>query len=240
MGGGTAADYGLDAPGAVRWMLIIGGACLAAAVAVALGLSRDQRDVATTLAWYGFSFAFFGSLMVLSSRVGKLRARDQLLDRLAIDPSATVLDVGCGHGLLLIGAARRLATGRAIGVDVWSQKDQGDNSAAATLANADAESVRDRVEVRDGDVRALPFADATFDVIVSSLVLHNLGRRADRSQAIKEIVRVLKPGGQIGIMDIRHVGQYANDLRAAGMTHVSTHGITPWIFPPTRVLIARK
>jgi arsenite methyltransferase len=234
------ADYGLDAPRAVRGMFLAAAFCLIAAAALRAGIPPGYHDLGVSATWTGGYFAFFGSLMYLSSRVGKLRARDGLLDRLRLDPSATVLDAGCGHGLLLIGAAHRVPTGRAIGVDIWSQRDQGENSAAATLANAAAEGVADRVEVRDGDIRELPFPDATFDAIVSNLVIHNISGRDQRRRAIYELVRVLKPGGQIGIMDLGHVGQYAADLRAAGMREVSTHGITPWIFPPTRILTARK
>jgi arsenite methyltransferase len=234
------ADYGLDAPRAVRGMFVTGVVCLIAAFAMRHGIPPGYHDVGVSFTWTAAYFIFFGSLMFLSSRVGKLRASEALLDRLHLDPSATVLDAGCGHGLLLIGAARRVPLGRAVGVDVWSQRDQGDNSAAATLANAAAEGVADRVEVRDADIRELPFPDASFDAIVSNLVIHNISGRDQRRRAINEFVRVLKPGGQIGIMDLGHVGQYAADLRAAGMSEVGTHGITPWIFPPTRVLTARK
>ena len=233
-------DYGLDAPGVVRTMFFIGVTGLVGGLLmryVYQGVVGDWwRPVLST----GENFIFFGSVMVFSSRFGKLRARDNLLDRLTIDPSASVLDVGCGHGLLLIGAAKRVPTGRAVGVDLWSQKDQGSNTADATRANAVAEGVGDRVDVRDGDARSLPFEDATFDVIVSSLVLHNISGREERRRAIKEIARVLKPGGQIGILDLRYVGQYAADLRAAGVRQVQTPGFTFWIFPPSRVLVARK
>jgi arsenite methyltransferase len=234
------ADYGLDAPRAVRGMFVTAALCLFVAASLRRGTPPGYHDLGVSLTWTGGYFAFFGSLMYLSSRVGKLRARDGLLDRLKLDPSASVLDAGCGHGLLLIGAAHRVPSGRAIGVDIWSQRDQGENSAAATLTNAVAEGVADRVEVRDADIRELPFPDASFDAIVSSLVIHNISGRDQRRRAINEFVRVLRPGGQIGIMDLGHVGQYADDLRAAGMSEVSTHGITPWIFPPTRILTARK
>jgi SAM-dependent methyltransferase len=236
----SRADYGLDAPRAVAGMFLAGAAFLIAGFAMHHGTPSGYHNAGVSFTWTGGYFLFFGSLMFLSSRAGKLIARDALLDRLHLAPSATVLDAGCGHGLLLIGAAHRVPSGRAIGVDIWSQRDQGDNSAAATLANAAAEGVADRVEVRDGDIRELPFPDASFDAIVSSLVIHNISGRGQRRRAIHEFVRVLRPGGQIGIMDLGHVGQYAADLRAAGMSQVRTHGITPWIFPPTRVLTARK
>jgi cyclopropane fatty-acyl-phospholipid synthase-like methyltransferase len=67
--------------------------------------------------------------MIWSSRYGKLRARDRLLDGLGLTGQEHLLDVGCGRGLLLIGAARRLPNGRAVGVDLWSQVDLADNRA---------------------------------------------------------------------------------------------------------------
>jgi arsenite methyltransferase len=150
-----------------------------------------------------------------------------------------VLDVGCGHGLLLVGAAKHLSTGRAIGIDLWSTRDQADNSAAAALANADAEGVRDRVEVRDGDMRELPLADASVDVVVSSLAIHNLPTAADRERAIAEIARVLRPHGIVALIDIAHVGEYARALQAHGCI-VEQMGFVPTIFPPARELMARK
>src|SRR5437660_1447109 len=78
-----------------------------------------------------------------------------------------VLDVGCGRGLLLNAAARRLTTGKAVGVDLWQNADLSNNRPEATLENARLEGVADRVQVKDGDARQLPFADAVFDVVVS-------------------------------------------------------------------------
>jgi SAM-dependent methyltransferase len=235
------ADYGLDAPGFVRGALV-GGALgvLLGQVLMRQSSSRAVAGLGVAASWTGLSFVITSGLMVLSSRFGKLRARDRLLDRLDLDPTGVVLDVGCGHGLLLLGAAKRVPEGRAVGLDIWSQRDQGKNSREATLANAAAEGVLDRVELRDGDMREMPFADATFDAVVSSLAIHNVSGSDQRRQAIREIARVLKPGGQVALMDIRYVGDYATTLRASGFREVATHGITPWIYPPTRVLTARK
>lgn len=71
--------------------------------------------------------------MVWDCKVGKLRSRDRLLDGLALRGDETVLDVGCGRGLLLIGAAKRLTTGTAVGVDIWQTEDLSGNRPEATL-----------------------------------------------------------------------------------------------------------
>ncbi|MEJ7809269.1 MAG: class I SAM-dependent methyltransferase [Gemmatimonadaceae bacterium] len=232
------ADYGLDAPAVIAWLLGAGSACILAGLA--LRALTTWAALGGMLVWTGSGPLAAGALMVLSSRVGKLRARDRLLDRLTLRGDERVLDVGCGHGLLLIGAATRVPRGHATGVDLWSQTDQHDNSREATLANARAEGVAERVTVADGDMRRLPFPGASFDAVVSSLAVHNVPDRGDRRAAIGEMVRVLAPGGRIALTDIAHVGEYASDLRAAGMRDVRVSAWSPWIFPPARTVTARK
>ena len=229
------ADYGLDAPGVVRTMGLLGMSF--AFVATVLPVGPGLKSAAT---WMSVSFLLSALAMIASSRFGKMKARDSLLDDVAIKPGDTVLDIGCGRGLLLMGAAKRTTSGRAIGIDLWSNVDQMNNSRDATLANAAAEGVSERVEVKDGDMRSLPFADASVDAVVSSLAIHNLKNEADRDTAIREIVRVLKPGGRVGILDIANVSHYAKTLEASGMTVTSGPRMTPWIFPPSRIAIAIK
>ena len=118
-----------------------------------------------------------------------------------------MLDVGCGLGLFLIGAAKRLSTGRAVGIDKWQQEDLSGNNAAGTLRNAMIEAVADRVEVHTGDARKLPFPDASFDVVLSSMALHNIYNAGERQTAVREIARVLAPGGRVLIVDVRHTSK---------------------------------
>jgi len=84
--------------------------------------------------------------------------------------------------------------------------------------------VADRVAIETGDMRKLPFPDGTFDVVVSRAAIHNLYDRADREQAIREIARVLKPGGEALIDDIRHLGEYAGTFAASGCPDVHPVG----------------
>ncbi len=171
-----------------------------------------------------------------SSRVAKLWLRDRLLNELRLRGDETVLDVGCGHGLPLIGAAKRLPRGKAIGIDLWSQVDQGNNSRTMSLANAQIEGVTDRVEVHDGDIRELPFPDASFDVVLASLAVHNIESAQGRSQTLGEIVRVLKPGGMVALMDIFHVEQIAGFLRQRAMQDVRVSVPSFLHYPPARGL----
>jgi SAM-dependent methyltransferase len=103
--------------------------------------------------------------------------------------------MGRGRGAVLTAVARRLTTGRVTGVDIWSTSDQSGNAKDVTLRNATLEGVSDRVLIETADMRALPFADATFDLVVSSLAIHNIRSNADRKRAISEGFRVLKRGG---------------------------------------------
>jgi len=109
-----------------------------------------------------------GLIMIWGSKVGKQRLRDKMINSVSWRGDE-VLDVGCGHGLMLIGAAKRLTTGHALGIDIWQQEDQASNSSRATHENAPREGVADRVELRDSDARQLPFLDESFDVVLSRL-----------------------------------------------------------------------
>jgi arsenite methyltransferase len=209
-------NYGIDAPGAVRNLLLGGLALLGLAVASYLfdwGLTRMASIVG--MGWLGLA-----GWMIWDSKVGKLWSRDLILDGLQLRSDESVLDVGCGRGLLLIGAAKRLTTGKAVGVDIWNTKDLSGNRPEATLENARLEGVTERVEVKDGDARRLPFADGAFDVIVTKDALHNIYNAAERDTAVREIARVLKPGGRLFIGDIRHTGRYMQVLRECGLEEV--------------------
>jgi arsenite methyltransferase len=61
-----------------------------------------------------------------------------------------------------------------------------------------------------------------------------------RREVIQEILRVLKPGGKVVLMDIRHVREYADGLMAVGMQDVCMSAWSFWIFPPVRIVTARK
>jgi len=192
------------------------------------------------LALIGLIFLSVGAVMVWSSRVAKLRLRDQMLDSLALRGDERVLDVGCGRGLLAIGAAKRLKNGKVIGIDVWNTFDLSGNTPDAAKANVKLEGVADKVRIENGDAQKLVYPDNHYDVVVSSLALHNIPEHAARAQAVREMVRVLKPGGKLAIFDLFRTGEYAAVLQASGAKNVELSKTMFFWCVPGRSLTARK
>jgi arsenite methyltransferase len=124
--------------------------------------------------------------------------------------------MGCGRGAVLIAVAKRLPSGRATGIDLWSTWDQSGNASDVTRRNATIEGVLERVAIETGDMRSLPFVDGSFDLVLSSLAIHNIRARPDRAKAVAEAWRVLKPGGRLLIADVRSTALYAKTLDALG------------------------
>jgi arsenite methyltransferase len=171
-----------------------------------------------------------------TSRRGKFVVWSKLLDSLALCGDEHVLDLGCGRGAVLLMAAERLRTGRAVGVDLWNRGDQSGNSPAATRRNADAEGIADRVDLHTADMTALPFPNDTFDVVLSNVAIHNIKGARQREAAIDEALRVLRPGGRLMIADIFGADRYAQRLRARQVRDVERRGLGwrmwwsgPWV-----------
>ena len=112
-----------------------------------------------------------------------------------------VLDVGCGLGKMTVGVAKHLKTGKVIGIDIWSKAEILGNSPERAYANAQIEGVHDRVEFKTGNVLSIPFPDNSFDVVTSSSVINNLNGDSDKIKALKEIFRVLRPGGRFLLLE---------------------------------------
>jgi arsenite methyltransferase len=237
-------DYGLDAPKLVRRFTVRGGFLIAFAVVLYLANRNTSPGTAQALAGLlvciGLGFLITAGIMVWSSRVAKLKLRDRILDGFSWRGDEAVLDVGCGRGLLLIGAAKCLKTGKATGVDIWQSEDLSGNSQEAALRNAKAEGVENRVKIESADARKLPFGASSFDMVVSSLAIHNIPSGPERAKALREIARVLKPGGRVAIFDILHTTEYAKGLQQLGLTDVKLSNLSLLWCLPSRTVTARK
>lgn len=127
-----------------------------------------------------------------------------LLPHLA--PRMDLLDVGCGPGTITVDLARLVAPGRVVGID----------RAASIVADAAAHATAEHVDAtfEEGDVYALRFPDASFDVVHAHQVLQHL---ADPVAALREMRRVLRPGGIVAARD----GDYASFAWAPADPHLT-------------------
>ena len=109
--GSERPDYGVDAPAAMRNLFLLGGACLLLLLVVPPSFhvtSAIEISLHSLLAWPGAILTIEGLLFLLYVKVGKFRHRDFMLGMHSWRGDEQVLDVGCGRGLLLAGAAKRL------------------------------------------------------------------------------------------------------------------------------------
>jgi SAM-dependent methyltransferase len=230
-------DYGIDAPAYLKKYVIL--AVVTAAITVSLGVAGFviyALIVGFLCVWN----TFWALTWIIGNKIGKLRARDAIISRITWRGDEQVLDVGCGHGLLLVAAAKRLTTGHAVGIDIWSQVDQYDNCPENTARNARIEGVADRVGIQTCDARKLDFEDESFDVVLTSAALHSIREKSKRDEAIREIIRVLKPGGQVAIYDIFHISEYQQIFLDSGMEQVKYWGTLRWYLPFATLLTAVK
>ena len=137
--------------------------------------------------WFIDTFVFRGQLRQLRQRTATLAG---------LQPGEQVLDVGCGTGTLAMEVQSRVGrAGRVAGVDPSPQQ----------IARARSKAARHHmpIEFQIGVIEQLAFPDQTFDVVLSTLMMHHLPAGLKR-QGLAEIARVLKPGGRLVIADFKH------------------------------------
>lgn len=241
----TTPDYGVDAPGVMRNFFLLGFACLlSAAFAPHIVHVGSVKIEMRSFFWPAGFLIAEGLLFLLYVKFGKFRHRDFMLGMHEWRGNERVLDVGCGRGLLLAAAAKRIAaqkgTGHATGIDIWSTTDMAANSAAATERNLELEGIAQICTLVSKPAQEMPFDNGAFDLVVSNLCLHNIYDRSTRRQAIEQIARVLKPGGMAILSDYKLTGEYAEQLRELGFAVEKRRGSFITTFPPLTVVLARK
>ncbi len=122
-----------------------------------------------------------------------------------IHAGETVVDVGCGAGMDLLLAARRVGpAAKAIGVDMTAQMLLQARSAAAAAG-------LDQIEILEGDASSLPLPDGSADVVISNGALNLV---PEKEKVFSEIARILRPGGRFHLADIVLERALSDDIRS--------------------------
>jgi ubiquinone/menaquinone biosynthesis C-methylase UbiE len=200
--------YGIDAPP------VLFGILMGALPPLVIGAKFADQWWGKLLLAIGVFNAISAVLYIQATKWGKFKVWARELEALGLKGNERIVDLGCGRGAVLTMAAELVPGGKVVGVDLWRSVDQSGNQESVTRANAQAEGVSDRVELVTADLRELPFKDGEFDVVLSSLAIHNI--KTDRDKAVREAVRVCKAKGRILIVDIFKSGEYAGLLRQQG------------------------
>ncbi len=227
-------SYGIDAP-----YVPIG---FAAGAAVSIALSFAGSRVAWLVA--AAFFAVLAGIYLRTSLSGKFAIWQRLVAAANLSGDEHAVDVGCGRGAVTVILAEHLPRGRVDGIDLWRSQDQSGNAEEHTRANLEANGVAGRVTLHTADMRTLPFADGSIDLVTASVSIHNLKDPADRRAAVTDAYRVLKPGGRLLIADIRAVKEYRDVLVELGARDVVVRNAgfdgwwsAPWMATTTLVAV---
>jgi len=233
-------NYGIDAPKVIRNLLAIGFVLLLASLLLPALLPPVTPFLHTSVLPTAIILIVCGLLMYSYAKYGKMKHRDRMLNSHQWNGNEQVLDVGTGLGLLMIGAAKKLTTGKSTGIDIFNKYDLSGNTIQQTRMNAGLENVSDKTEILTENILKTSFATNSFDVILSNLCLHNLYKKEEREQACIEINRILKPGGKAIISDFKNINQYKNTFEVMGMEvrKVGTYYFDT--FPPLTIISATK
>ena len=144
----------------------------------------------------------------LTRLLGADEARRILLDQAALQDATRVLDVGCGTGTLAVLISRQYPEVQVVGLDP--------DAKALARAVGKARRARAPIQFDQGFADALPYPDGWFDRVLSSMMFHHVAFQ-DRPAVLREILRVLRPGGRLEMLDF--AGPQENGGFIARMVH---------------------
>lgn len=215
-------------------------------IAVLVPLKVHYTNYLWTI-FYGVMLILAGAIFFHTSFRGKRLMWDDVIAKIEIPLDSQVLDLGTGHGLVLIKFATKLSKdGHVTGIDLWRNGDQSNNSLENTVSILREKGLEHKTDLQTGDMLQLPFEDNQYDFVTASMAIHNLKSKQKREKALDEATRVLKESGQLIIVDTgNHKKEYLTYLVSQGyrIKYAKTYGIIGWWTGPwmsSYAIIAEK
>lgn len=234
-------QYQLDAPPVVKFFCLLGLACSVGSLTIHMVNSYFNYTILYWSFWLifysGISYLLISLAMVLTSFITKKRLIKILLPKL-LTGHRKVLEIGIGSRLGAITLAENNPAMRIDAIDTFNINDHKNNSLTLCQHNLKASHVDKNVTAHTADMRDMPFNSNHFDAAFGILSIHNLKRKIERKTALLEIIRVIKPGGKLIIIDFKYHKEYRKHLRQLGATGISISRPYISVFPFLRVTTA--
>ncbi|MBE7121715.1 class I SAM-dependent methyltransferase [Bacillus cereus] len=193
--------------------------------------------IAFILSYSVYQFSAFGGNY-------QSKIHDLIVTKVNSDGEGKILDIGTGSGSLIIKLAKAFPKSFLTGIDYWGGN--WEYSKAQCQQNAEIEGGSDRIVFLKASAAELPFNDGEFDMVVSCLTFHEVKDRENKSEVIKEALRVLKPGGEFVFIDLfmdekifGNEKELLNDLEKLGVSELNSNELAEEIKLP-KILLNKK
>ena len=232
-----------------RVLLILGGCTLGTGLLILLpvGILRIIPALLFVIFLVSFFIPFYAYVM-FSQKGGKFQEKlyDLILQNLGAKGKSSIVDIGCGNGVLSVKAALKFAEAQVTGVDYWGA--DWEYSKGVCQENARGAGVGERVRFQKGDAATLEFASGTFDAAMSNLTFHEVRSVADKRNVLQEALRVIKPGGTFAFIDYFYEPKYYGEsaefekyLKDLGLSQAEVkplHALLrmPWLLRHPKIL----
>ena len=230
-------NFGIDAPTSVKRLFIMSIIALALFFVSLFLFPKILIESSFFIVFIIFLIASI--LLILSSKIFKIKNRDKLISLLNLKGNEKILDIGCGNGLYTISLANQITTGKVYGIDIWDKTDLSNNSPGSIEKNIKSANLENKIILKSEDMRNMSFRNEFFDVIVASFSIHNIESKLERKKALDEIKRVVKKSGKIVIIDFKKINEYKEYFISHGFKldgEFNAFGV----FPPSKNLIFVK
>jgi ubiquinone/menaquinone biosynthesis C-methylase UbiE len=233
--------YQLDAPPVVKLFTVLGVVgCLCSLAVYTINLNKNLAPLVWVY-WFTLASGVFYLLTATAMIITSYFTKEKLIKKILpphLSNYQQVLEIGIGSGMGAIILAHHNADIEIDAIDIFNIVDHQNNSLKLCQNNLKAANVNHKVTVKKADMRTIPFDNHHFDAAFGILSIHNLENKTERKKALTEIIRVIKPGGKIVIIDFKYHNEYRKQLQQLGAKKILTSRPYISVFPFLKVTSA--